>query len=971
VKKNDKLIVILGVVILILASLGIYYWSPVIGETKELETEKLIKMTGEIAYQPDALTLSDNNPFYALIATPLAINYDCNGTKNVIPMYVKGMQEVSDAIKKVEMQIDVETESWMDDSTTEKEFSLDFVKQYWESSKAVLLIKNDTMGYELGVAAVPIASYLSIPVIVTDEVDTDVRNILNDLSVEYSLVCGDLEGFGEYSKQYEDIDEIINDTIEIIQGRLKHDVEYITITNPLDASTPKVLDSESVLYKEGTIASGSLLPSGIIPGLTGGPKTFTFTIPEDYKYALVKLEVTNHEDPELIEKFGDNIMVEGSLTGYMRTVASPAVRDEQGNIEYDKLYFETVMYDMAEEEFFVRLTSSFTTLDSAKFEISVTVEKLENPYYPFMKQLSSVAPYLAAYREGIIFADTDFAFAPDDDVLYNEETLPGNTQVLYNPKLVPVINQHVYENIHLPLNDLIGKIRDINSSNIESLTKSCKLDPLYIAIVGDATMLPQYYYRSPHNDPFSKPAKGAYGTNCPSDYIYGNIDPEMYSLRPYNKDDLENDIYSEFPVLENIVGRIVGWDVQDASSLIARTVFYDDIIENLDEAWKKNALVMTGSGTEVQKLPILTWIQQKLGQKDPMKFPSGEKKFLVQRIKENLEKGNFVVTTAERGQAQRVGYSNEALIEIKKDGILNLLAFPLSTVKIRQGFDNINSFLDLDWWIDTIFEDGSGIHGGELQENSNLIICDQHAIWFEMEHGDVLMHSLGGPKILYELLARYIPIKGLRFATPLDQLGAYTVREVSVMDMGPSVMMIEGCGSGKIDGMPSTCSLANAYLHAGVNAYISPTTLSAFYGALEPRPKWPLLQDGVGFGIIGYIKAALEARRGIYPPVYFNQYIFEEASNKLFEDKDIGTALKEAKNMFLPAQFDDTFRWTPPLSIPSSVPQEIQDFYSDDYTETSSAGGLDHYPVEKYCTIYQINLLGDPAFNPYEPVNNG
>ena len=29
------------------------------------------------------------------------------------------------------------------------------------------------------------------------------------------------------------------------------------------------------------------------------------------------------------------------------------------------------------------------------------------------------------------------------------------------------------------------------------------------------------------------------------------------------------------------------------------------------------------------------------------------------------------------------------------------------------------------------------------------------------------------------------------------------------------------------------------------------------------------------------------------------------------------------------------------------------------------------FPVEKYCTIYQINLLGDPAFNPYEPCNEG
>jgi len=35
--------------------------------------------------------------------------------------------------------------------------------------------------------------------------------------------------------------------------------------------------------------------------------------------------------------------------------------------------------------------------------------------------------------------------------------------------------------------------------------------------------------------------------------------------------------------------------------------------------------------------------------------------------------------------------------------------------------------------------------------------------------------------------------------------------------------------------VPPNNSLASADLHAGVNAYISPTTFSAFYGALEPR----------------------------------------------------------------------------------------------------------------------------------------
>ncbi|HEC81133.1 MAG TPA: hypothetical protein ENI42_01735, partial [Thermoplasmatales archaeon] len=517
----------------------------------------------------------------------------------------------------------------------------------------------------------------------------------------------------------------------------------------------------------------------------------------------------------------------------------------------------------------------------------------------------------------------------------------------------------------LPLNNLLATLRDIDiSESVEYLRQECYQNPFYIALVGDAIMLPQYYYRSPHSDPFSKPSSGGYGTNTPSDFIYGNIDPELYSLAPYPEDYLENDIYTYYPVVENIVGRITGWNIQDASALIARTIFYDNVIESMGD-WKNNAAVLTGAGAEVQKLPIRTTsLETVFGDTEPTKFPSGEKRFLVKRIKNTFEKGGFKAFSAERGRAQREGYSIEALREIKKDGILNRIFFPFGLAKRRQGFDNVESLFNLSWWIQDLHDSSDLVIGGKLEQNSNLIISDSHAIWFEKEHGDVLMHSIGGPRLIYQLICRYLPLGG---RTPLDSKGSYSVREVSQMEMGPSVMLVEGCGSGKIDGFLPINSLANAYLHAGVNAYISPTTLSAFYGALEPRPDF---HGGVGLGIRGYLNASRNAKKGVYPPVYFNQFIFEKLCLEMFEqDVTIGTALRDAKNAFLPAQFNITFRWTPPLSIPSSLPQELREDIQERIEAT--AGKDMRFPVEKYCTIYQINLLGDPAFNPYEPCNEG
>jgi hypothetical protein len=84
---------------------------------------------------------------------------------------------------------------------------------------------------------------------------------------------------------------------------------------------------------------------------------------------------------------------------------------------------------------------------------------------------------------------------------------------------------------------------------------------------------------------------------------------------------------------------------------------------------------------------------------------------------------------------------------------------------------------------------------------------------------------------------------------------------------------------------------------------------------------------------------------------------------------DIGTALRNAKNAFLPAQLNITFRWTPPLSIIDNLPYDLQQQINDNIKSTAQEDLT--FPVEKYCTIYQINLLGDPAFNPYEPCNEG
>ena len=82
-KKNDKLIVILGVIILIVASIGIYTWVPEETYRSTSDIEYFFDVTSSLSNLPDAIAVSDSNPFYTLIGTPLAVHYDKESNQEI------------------------------------------------------------------------------------------------------------------------------------------------------------------------------------------------------------------------------------------------------------------------------------------------------------------------------------------------------------------------------------------------------------------------------------------------------------------------------------------------------------------------------------------------------------------------------------------------------------------------------------------------------------------------------------------------------------------------------------------------------------------------------------------------------------------------------------------------------------------------------------------------------------------------
>ena len=170
-KKNDKLVVLLGVIVLIIASIGIYVWVPEDEGIGISEAKDFVKVTGEMVDEEDmpyALLVSNKDPFYSLIATPVAVNYDEDCNRRVAPLLIA--DDVYNPDKPVQRVIEDLFVGGklrlIDNSMDAKEVSLEIAEEYWKSSKGAIIVEDSQDGYNMSLSAIPLASYLSIPVIV-------------------------------------------------------------------------------------------------------------------------------------------------------------------------------------------------------------------------------------------------------------------------------------------------------------------------------------------------------------------------------------------------------------------------------------------------------------------------------------------------------------------------------------------------------------------------------------------------------------------------------------------------------------------------------------------------------------------------------------------------------------------------------------------------------------------------------------
>ncbi len=976
-KKNDKFIVIVGVIILIISSIGIFTFKQNNQSVQAVKIDEILEISGVLIKTPDSIVLSDESPFFPLIATPIAIHYDVDGGQSIIPLYILNSTEPSDAVERLrnsQLSAFSINEYIIEDGADPKNLSLQCAERFWEKTNAALLMSMNETGYELGVLATPLASYLSIPVIVTDEIDSDVVTVLRNIGVTHTIICGnDLSGYGK-EIHLNSIDEVINATRTILLDKFGV-IDYISLTNPIDAWPPNVLDEEVFNFGPVTIKSISMdkLPQAAVALITGSPIVGKFTIPKDYKYALIKFEGINHE-LEGVEEFGDLVdfsvtsnsedaPTQWVITGSTGTAGNP-IRDQSDKIIKDRLVQEAVLYAQGGVECTITAQGSWAILKAGEVSANVIVQKLDSPVYPMMKSISTISPYLTAYHKGIIFGTPDFAFTADDDIITDKgENCPGFYVPRRNSELTPLSNRHFFDNIHDPLNDLLASLANItlkDDRDIEILQNYYKNNPVYIALVGDATVLPNYFYQN-HVEPFGDVDGDGIddtvywvGGGTPSDVLYGNIDPIRYDWS-----NQANDVFTEYPFMENIISRITGWDAQDASALVVRSLFYNEILKQYDE-WKDNFGLLVGGGQDFQKPLVRQILFEKVlrlvAAGEPMKVATGYGEQSLLRTKSEVaEPLGFNVQEAFFEEALRKGLSDEALNKIKGATLFNRLFFNKNMVRSLAGEGNVK--------------------GGEIYESSNFIFANGHGCqnFYGMGGNDLTAAGLLGPVVHKILVETIVPALG-GFMGPggdLSKVGDYTCREVSNMELGPSFMWLESCICGKIDGMYPKTSSTQTHLHAGIVSMIASSTGSNIGGGyLDPKNMkydLPIITN------MKYIKNKLiDWKNEEFDEAHFGFKVYGDLCEDLRKnDVSIGLAFRNARNnYFTPEEIEWEVWWTPPLIKTGNyeIDKGLNDLFS---SSSSSPSGKGPMIESKYVTYQEYLLFGDPALNLYEPINEG
>lgn len=498
----------------------------------------------------DIIVIPSNNPLFGIIGSYISCWYNSEEEYGLKPMIIHDNGQFTDLQKLFfdqyfaekngsilalgkQVQTDYETNEIIGTAT---DVSIETATYIYSSASTIIIISNDMEDYQLSLTAGPLASYLDIPILIFENNTNEILNVCNDLNATDAIIIGDIQlDLPDINittlETSTDIQNMILSTINSKFGQ----INYITLTNPSDAIPPYIISSNKTTISEhiSNVKITILSREYDIKGLDS--KEFTINVSEGINRIQIYGNITsikpNFVDPIIFLSLYDPM---DNLVAYSSSLA----------FDVGSAYLETLITNTSGEYILVAkiyngikggfFSQRGISVVDSDFDISYSISNLEKPHLPYIPNLSITASYLTAAHGGIILADSQFELT---DESYAEAADGYSSGPWHNEKLHNFTNEKVWYVVD-QINNTLDMIDEFEMLNdyLEG--------PAWLAILAGTNMIPMYYY------PPSQP--GLLEKGLPSD--------NPYSLN-WNLS----------------VSRVIGWNIQDVSIMIARTLFYSDI----------------------------------------------------------------------------------------------------------------------------------------------------------------------------------------------------------------------------------------------------------------------------------------------------------------------------------------------------------------------------------------------------------
>ncbi|MCK5561406.1 MAG: hypothetical protein KAJ51_12455, partial [Thermoplasmata archaeon] len=331
---------------------------------------------------------------------------------------------------------DVESAGGEKFTGTTEEISISVAKYAFSRAAGALIIETNMAGYELGVAAVPMASYLNIPVIVVDSSTNydKLKSNLRSIDVDYIIVAAEnAEGIAQkldydciLLESYEEVNENI---LKVIQHRF-NELNYITMTNPADVIPPYIIETNHEVFTNQVNNLKIKTGTTDIDIIGESKHTQDISVPDGINRIQIYVNFTDVKSKPM-DPLKDAIEVEPIIFASLydpndRIVAyAPSFSYDVGRtfletqtfnlsgtyrLEIDVYYGTDGLNTYAETEF------GISNIE-ASYEIAVTTSTLSKPHLPIYPGLSVLAPYVTAAHGGLVLADTNFELTSEEYAL--------------------------------------------------------------------------------------------------------------------------------------------------------------------------------------------------------------------------------------------------------------------------------------------------------------------------------------------------------------------------------------------------------------------------------------------------------------------------------------------------------------------------------------------------------------------------